>query len=73
VRATGRDVPNARPIVTALQQLGMMPYMSEPPTGYDEAPEAWISAGALITRMNIAQRIAGDQASTIGGPEFQRR
>jgi uncharacterized protein (DUF1800 family) len=51
----------------------MMPYMCQPPTGYDDEPETWINAGALVTRVNVAQRIAPAQAARIGGPEFQRR
>jgi uncharacterized protein (DUF1800 family) len=74
VRATGHDVNDARPLLRALQQLGMAPYMCQPPTGYDDVAETWITAGALVTRMNVAQQIAGAQrASTIGGPEFQKR
>ena len=72
-RFAGRDVADARPIVNALQQLGMMPYMCQPPTGYDDEPETWINAGALVTRVNVAQRIAPAQAASIGGPDFQRR
>jgi uncharacterized protein (DUF1800 family) len=73
-RATGRDVTDARPLLRALQQLGMAPYMCQPPTGYDDVAETWITAGALVTRMNVAQQIAGAQrAATIGGPEFQKR
>ena len=56
---------------SALQQLGMPPYMCQPPTGYDDTAEAWVSAGALVTRMNIAQQIAGAQrAAHIGGAGF---
>ena len=73
VRTTGRQVNDARQIVNALQQLGMMPYMCQPPTGYDDEPETWINAGALVTRVNIAQQVAPAQAVRIGGPEFQRR
>jgi len=74
VRATGRDVADARQMLRALQQLGMAPYMCQPPTGYDDIAETWITAGALVTRMNVAQQIAGaDRATLIGGPEFQRR
>jgi uncharacterized protein (DUF1800 family) len=73
VRATGRPVRDGRPLVNALQQLGMMPYMCQPPTGYDDEAETWISAGALVTRMNVAQQLAGAQAAAIGGPAFQRR
>jgi uncharacterized protein (DUF1800 family) len=73
VRTTGRQVRDGRPLVNALQQLGMMPYMSQPPTGYDDEAETWISAGALVTRMNVAQQVAGAQAAAIGGPAFQKR
>ena len=49
-------------------------YMCQPPTGYDDTAETWVSAGALVARMNIAQRLtAPDKAASIGGPEFQRR
>jgi uncharacterized protein (DUF1800 family) len=61
-------------VLGALQQMGMPLYMCQPPTGYDDTAESWVSAGALVARMNIAQRIAGPQdAAAIGGPEFQRR
>ena len=74
VRATGRDMTDARPMLRALQQLGMVPYQCQPPTGYDDTAETWITAGALVTRMNVAQQIAGAQRATeIGGPEFQKR
>jgi uncharacterized protein (DUF1800 family) len=73
-RATGRELSEPRPLLRALQQLGEMPYMCQPPTGYEDTAEAWINAGALVARMNIAQQIAGPQAAaTVGGPEFQRR
>jgi uncharacterized protein (DUF1800 family) len=73
VRATGRDVREPRPLLQALQQLGMAPYQCQPPTGYDDTAETWVSAGALVTRMNIAQQLAPQRAAQIGGPEFQRR
>jgi uncharacterized protein (DUF1800 family) len=72
VRATGRDVREPRQMLNALQQLGMAPYMCQPPTGYDDTAETWVSAGALVTRMNIAQQLAPQRAAEIGGPEFQR-
>jgi len=73
-RASGRELSQPRQAVRALQELGEAPYMCQPPTGYDDTADAWINAGALVARMNIAQQIAGpQQAATIGGPEFQRR
>ena len=78
VRASGgeafRGAEDPRRVLRALQQLGMAPYMAQPPTGYDDTAEAWISPGALVTRMNIAQQLAGAaEAARIGGPDFQRR
>jgi len=73
VRATGSDVRQPQRLLQALQQLGMAPYQCQPPTGYDDTAETWVSAGALVTRMNIAQQLAPQKAAQIGGPDFQRR
>ena len=73
MRASGREVMDARPLLRGLEQLGMAPYRAEPPTGYDDTADTWISAGALVARMNLARQLAPDQAARIGGPDFQRR
>jgi uncharacterized protein (DUF1800 family) len=74
LRATGRDLRDGRPMLRALMEMGMPLYMCQPPTGYDDTAEAWVSAGALVARMNFAQQLAGpQQAASIGGPDFQRR
>jgi uncharacterized protein (DUF1800 family) len=54
VRATGINLPNAMPAVQALRELGMPPYMCEPPTGYADEAKAWVNTGALLNRMNFA-------------------
>jgi uncharacterized protein (DUF1800 family) len=66
-------VREPRQLLQALQQLGMGPYQCQPPTGYDDTAETWVSAGALVTRMNIAQQLTPQRAAQIGGPDFQRR
>ena len=74
MRATGREMRDGRQLLRALMEMGMPLYMCQPPTGYDDTAETWVSAGALVARMNIAQQLAGpQQAAGIGGPEFQRR
>jgi uncharacterized protein (DUF1800 family) len=73
MRASGREVMDARPLLRGLEQLGMAPYRAEPPTGYDDTADTWISAGALVARMNLARQLTPDQAARIGGPDFQRR
>jgi uncharacterized protein (DUF1800 family) len=89
VRATGASVSDARAFVQTLQQLGEPLYMCQPPTGYHDTADAWVSAGGLVTRMNFATRLASgnmpgvtlpanapsaeELALRIGSPEFQRR
>src|SRR5207247_8799404 len=88
VRATGATVSDARPFVQTLQQLGEPLYMCQPPTGYHNTADAWVSAGGLVTRMNFATRLASGNmpgvtlppdtrpanalALSNGSPEFQR-
>jgi uncharacterized protein (DUF1800 family) len=87
LRATGADIRNAQPLARTLRDMGMPLYFCQPPTGYDETAAAWVSAGALVSRMNFAVdlsknavrgvRVPLSEAQTlalqIGAPEFQRR
>jgi uncharacterized protein (DUF1800 family) len=59
MRAAGVDLPSAMPAVQALRELGMPPYMCEPPTGYADQAEAWVNTGALLNRMNFAVALTG--------------
>ena len=88
VRTTGATVGDARAFVQTLQQLGEPLYLCQPPTGYHQTADAWVSAGGLVTRMNFATRLASgnmpgvtlpaslppaqELALQIGSPEFQR-
>jgi len=88
VRTTGADVSDGRPFVQVLQQLGQPLYMCQPPTGYRDTADAWVSAGGLVSRMNFATRLASagmpgvtlppdvapssELALRLGSPEFQR-
>jgi uncharacterized protein (DUF1800 family) len=75
VRATGADVSDARPLVRALQQLGMPLYQCQPPTGYRDTADAWVNTGALVSRMNFAAALAGNQLRgiTVRDPLAARR
>jgi uncharacterized protein (DUF1800 family) len=88
IRTTGATVSDARVLVQTLQQMGEPLYMCQPPTGYHNTADAWISAGGLVSRMNFATRVAsgnmpgvmlpanaatpGELALRLGSPEFQR-
>jgi uncharacterized protein (DUF1800 family) len=54
VRASGAEVVSALPLLRALSELGMPLYMCQPPTGYADTAETWISTGGLLNRMNFA-------------------
>jgi uncharacterized protein (DUF1800 family) len=86
LRATDADVRSARPIIRTLADLGMPLYLCQPPTGYDETAESWVSAGALVSRINFAvavgagaipgvrvPRDSAPSALTLGSAEFQRQ
>jgi uncharacterized protein (DUF1800 family) len=64
LRAGGGTTDGKRPIQQVLAKLGEALYLCPPPTGYGDAAEDWISAGALVDRINFATdaaagRIAG--------------
>jgi uncharacterized protein (DUF1800 family) len=61
IRATGAEVAQATSLARTLRELGMPLYMSQPPTGYADKAEAWVNTGALVSRMNFAVALAGNQ------------
>ena len=87
LRLTGAEIRTALPIARELRDMGMPLYMCQPPTGYDETSDTWVSAGALVSRMNFAVNLAKNEirgtrltlteqetaALAIGAPEFQRQ
>jgi uncharacterized protein (DUF1800 family) len=54
LRAVGAEVRNGQAVIRALSDMGMPLYLCQPPTGYDDAADAWVSSGALVTRINFA-------------------
>jgi uncharacterized protein (DUF1800 family) len=86
VRASGATT-DGRALAKELTTLGQPLYLCQPPTGWEEGAEAWLSSGALLARMNFATalldgRVPGTRvdrtpapvtAVSLGGPEFQRQ
>ena len=68
VRATGADINDARPLVRAMQQLGMPLYQCSPPTGYKDTADAWTNTGALVNRMNFATQLANGRQFGLSTP-----
>jgi uncharacterized protein (DUF1800 family) len=69
VRASGADVRNARSLTQRIADMGMPLYLQQPPTGYKDTADEWISTAALLGRMNFALdlsagKIRGVQVNT---------
>ncbi len=55
VRATDADIAALPPgLVVAMRELGQPLYGAQPPTGYKDTADAWVSSGALLNRMKVA-------------------
>jgi uncharacterized protein (DUF1800 family) len=67
-RATGAEVGDALPAVRELRELGMPPYLCQPPTGYDDTASTWVSSGALVSRMNFALAFGGSRLRGVSLP-----
>jgi uncharacterized protein (DUF1800 family) len=58
VRAAGGDVADARELARRIGEMGMPLYMQQPPTGYKDTSEAWVSTSGLLSRLNLALDLA---------------
>jgi uncharacterized protein (DUF1800 family) len=65
VRASDAKTDDLKPLVNALQGMGMPLYGMVPPTGYSWLSEPWVSAGALVNRMNFALALASNKLNGI--------
>jgi uncharacterized protein (DUF1800 family) len=57
-RASGAQVDDARALVGTLNNMGMMLYGMQPPTGYSMKADTWVNSSALLGRMNFALGLA---------------
>ena len=67
-RAVGAEVDVPLMLVQWTNRIGQPLYQCEPPTGYSDKADAWVSTGALLNRMNFslaltANRLRGAQVS----------
>jgi uncharacterized protein (DUF1800 family) len=69
LRATGADVADATPLVRTLQQLGMPLYQCQPPTGYKDDGDSWVTTGSLVNRMNFALAMGGGRLPGVSVPQ----
>jgi uncharacterized protein (DUF1800 family) len=59
VRASGASVADAEELSRRLTAMGMPLYLQQPPTGYKDTADAWVSTSGLLARLNFALDLAG--------------
>ena len=47
-------------------RIGEPLYQCQPPTGYSDKAEAWVSTGALLNRLNYSLTLAGNRLPGVG-------
>jgi uncharacterized protein (DUF1800 family) len=53
------DAPLPQALAQWVARIGQPLYMCQPPTGYSDRADAWVSTGALLNRLNFALALAG--------------
>lgn len=67
VRASGASVSSARELAKRVAEMGMPIYLQQPPTGYKDTADAWVSTSGLVARLNFALDLS---AGRIAGVEL---
>ena len=62
-RASGSSVVDARVLAKRIGDMGMPLYLQQPPTGYKDTADAWVSTSGLLARMNFAVDLASGRVS----------
>lgn len=73
IRATDAEVRNARDLAQHITTMGMPLYLHQPPTGYKDSAEEWVSTSALLERMNFALDLAGEKVRGVRLPPSATR
>ena len=88
IRLTDADIVGPG-LSRTLQELGMPLYLCQPPTGYEEASDMWLTGGSLLARAQFAEafvsgnirgiRMSRDETEmdnlilSLTNPDFQRQ
>jgi uncharacterized protein (DUF1800 family) len=68
IRVLGAETQGGVPLLRAVAQMGEPLYLCQPPTGYPDLAEAWVSTGALVNRLNfglvlVTNRLSGTRVN----------
>jgi uncharacterized protein (DUF1800 family) len=88
IRALDGMTDGSKQVVQAIARMGQPLYQCQPPSGYPDQGDHWMSNGAVLERLNFAvaltsNKVPGTSVSfdepvtsvvkTLGAPEFQKR
>ncbi len=88
IRSLDGNTDGGRPLVQAIARMGQPLYQCQPPAGYPDRGEYWMSNGAVLERLNFAVALAANSipgtavqfdepmksvVARLGSPEFQKR
>jgi len=65
LRATGADIEQDRALYNQLRAFGHLPYSEAAPTGYPTEASDWMSAGAVLARINFAMDLAAGRVQGV--------
>jgi uncharacterized protein (DUF1800 family) len=88
IRTLDGITDGGRPVVQAIGRMGQPLYQCQPPAGYPDRGDHWMSNGAVIERLNFAVALSANKltgttvqfdesaksvVTRLGSPEFQKR
>ncbi len=68
VRAVGELTLVMPALAGAIESMGQPLYRAQPPTGYSEEAARWVSAGALVSRINFGLKLAQNKVPGVQVP-----
>jgi uncharacterized protein (DUF1800 family) len=65
VRTSGAEVKDATDLARRIGDMGMPLYLQQPPTGYKDTADAWVSTSGLLARLNFALDLAAGRIAGV--------
>jgi uncharacterized protein (DUF1800 family) len=88
IRALDGTTDGSRVLMQSLSRMGQPLYQCQPPAGYPDRGEHWMSNGAILERLSFAVALTGNKipgtevrfdepaksvVAMLGAPDFQKR
>ena len=70
IRALDGHIDDPMPLTGTLSRMGEPLYRCQPPTGYKDTADAWVSTGALVERLRFGTALAKRQVPGVAWPDL---